>query len=163
MQAFVPKSALNSSPSEIVGVVAFYDDNVNVDIDSHGPGMTLFSVPPAALNNTSGQIPTLVQNWRNLYQPQILGGEATRRINAVFPDYSQRNSNSEINGYIVQYGADSSQWPTYQQNRKAEIDRCWAYVNEVRAKANAMAEMQLPNDPTADANWPTVISPYVPS
>jgi hypothetical protein len=68
-----------------------------------------------------------------------------------------------LNGYITTYGADTTTWPTYQQNRLAEINRCWQYVNDVRAKANAMGEAQLPIDPTADGNWPTVIPPYVPS
>jgi hypothetical protein len=161
MQVFILRSDLTGASDENARVMASYDDAIVVDMAWH-PNATVLTVTPDAIQNTGG-IPNLFSGWRNTMQTPVLSGEASRRINNCFPDYSQRNANAEINGYITLYGTTVSTWPTEAQSRKAEIDRCWTYVNDVRGKANAMGEQSLPVDPTADANWPTVASPYVPS
>jgi len=160
MQVCVLRTDLTGASDENVRVLASYDDSVVVDSAWH-PGTTVMTFTADAVQNL-GDIPNLVPGWRNTYQTSVLAGEANRRIITCFPDYSQRNANAEINGYITTYGTTVSAWPTGPQNRKAEIDRCWTYVNDVRGKANAMGEQTLPVDPTADANWPTVVAPYVP-
>lgn len=161
MQVFVSRNTLTGLADENVHVIASYEDAVLIDPAVHGTGATIMIMPVDAVQ--MGVPMSLVQDWRTRFEVQIITGEANKRIIAAFPDYSQRNANAEINGYITSYGADSSAWPAGPQSRKAEIDRCWQYVNDVRAKANALGEAMLPVDPTADGNWPTVISPYVPS
>jgi hypothetical protein len=162
MQVFIKRSDLTGAADEHANIMASYDDSVAVDPTWHGSDKTVMSVPPVVINYAGG-LPSLFPDWRNNVGTQVLTGEANLRITAVFPDYSQRNANAEINGYITSYGADTTVWPAAAQSRKAEIDRCWSYVNEVRAKANAMSEISLPLDPTADGNWPTRVPPYVPS
>jgi hypothetical protein len=161
MQIFVDKTTLTGAGDEVVTVFGAYDDTATVASNAHGPNATVLTLPIDAIVTTQPPM-TLVQDWRTTYNAQVLNGEANKRIVAVFPEYSQRNSNAELNNYITTYGANAGAWPAAQQSRKAEIDRCWQYVNDVRTKANAMAEAALPVDPTADANWPTVIAPYVP-
>lgn len=178
MQIFVKRADLTGQADEIVYAVATYDDATQVDPAAYDKiAITVFILPPTAVQivvptpPANGDIPlmpvdrrpTLVKSWRMDYVTQIPAGEAGRRIYSAFPDYSQMNSNNEMNGYITQYGNDSSKWPSAAQNRKAEIDRCWTYVNAVRASANAMAQQMLPVDPTADGHWPTIIPPYQPS
>jgi len=178
MQVFVRRADFTGQPDEVVYVQATYDDTTTVDPTSYdGNLITILSLPPGAVLITRATPPAegdppplpadtrpkLSTTWRTDYATNVLTGEANRRITAAFPDYSQRNSNAELNGYITTYGADATVWPAYQISRKAEIDRCWNYVNSVRASANAMGSQSLPLDPTANGNWPTVISPYVPS
>jgi hypothetical protein len=175
MQVFVARAELTGAADEIVIVRGSYDDNVVISTNAHGDGMIILSVLPTAILRegaagdpaAAGQVwpqpPRLVTDWRESSKTQIVGGEANRRIVDVFPDYSQRNSNSEMNSYITQYGTDSATWPAGAQSRKAEIDRCWTYVNAVRDNANAMTATTLPVDPTGDGNWPTRVPPYVPA
>jgi hypothetical protein len=181
MQYFVSRGELTGAADELVHILGSFDDGAVVDPATlGGSDITVMFMPSQAVqisaspstppDSSAGpimpvtpNIPYLVKTWRVDFATNVLAGEANKRIVAVFPEYSQRNANAEINNYITAYGAVVSSWPAYQQSRKAEIDRCWAYVNDVRAKANAMGGAPLPVDPTADGQWPTVISPYVPS
>ena len=98
----------------------------------------------------------LQSNWRDNWQP-IVNAEANRRITDVFPSYKQTNYIAQFNAYQTQYGADTTTWPAEAQTFKAEYDRGWKYVSDVRAASNAMTGM--PQDPTADEHWPPVITP----
>lgn len=159
MQAVVTRSELSGSE---VTVVATFDDHINVDIKQYGQDATLLSVPNTAIQNRFGQVPILTGDWRSSSKVQVLSAEATRRIDETFPDYSQRNAIAELEGYMLSSGVDPSKWTAVQRGRKAEIDRCWNYVNAVRAANTKMMSAALPSDPTADSNWPTRISPYQP-
>jgi hypothetical protein len=161
MQVFVNRSDLTGAVDERVNVIATYTDGIVINPTMHGTAATLLSLPTAAIAGAN-QMPYLVQNWRTINPNQEITFEANVRINAVFPDYSQRNANNEMNGYITAYGTNTGSWPAAAQSRNAEMNRCWTYVNQVRAAANSMAASLLPADPTSDAFWPTAISPYVP-
>lgn len=161
MKAFINRGDLTSGGDK-VPIVALYDDTTLVSDQAHG-GSVQVTVQPSAIVSDEYGIQYLTGDWRAAgNQQQIVSAEATRRIDAMFPEYSQRNSIAETNGYILQYGIDTGKWPKAARDRKAEIDRCWNYVNAVRSKATAMMKGALPTDPTANANWPTVISPYQP-
>jgi len=85
---------------------------------------------------------------------------AERRILDVFPDYSQRNSASELMGYIAVHGANAGAWPPPAQRRKTEIDRAWSYVETVRRASHGMLAGALPADPTANSHWPRPAAAY---
>ena len=155
MQVFVLRSQLTGNPDEVVNIVASYDDATIIDPGAHGTGATVMSLPMSA---KKGMV--LVNGWRTNNAPQVLAYEANVRVLAAFPDYSQRNANNELNGYIILYGTNQSTWPPEAQARKAEMDRCWNYVNSVRATYATMSASALPADPTSDSHWPARISPY---
>ena len=174
MHVFVRRSDLAAPNQDAVPIVGYYNDETEVPADAHGADVTMFSVPDwAIVNNYPSEYnmvppgsrpigPTLPKNWRETYRASIVGEEAARRILEVFPEYSQRNSVSELNGYILQFGTNVTEWPNRARNRKAEIDRCWNYVNAVRTRHGALANTTLPSDPTADSVWPSRIAPYQP-
>lgn len=164
MQVIVPRADLTLAADEVVHVLYSYDDAAT-NMTTMKPEWTIMSVNPvtSVVLDKTGMQKLLAPEWRNNSRNQIVSFEASLRVNAVFPDYSQRNANNEMNGYITTYGANSAAWPSGQQARKAEMDRCWAYINAVRQTANAMVNAALPADPTSDSNWPTRVPPYVPA
>ena len=161
MQVFVRRSDLTLDSVPVIGT---YDDSVRIDPAQHGGDMVVLSLPPNAVISPTAEIsmPMLVTGWREANKQQIISAQATKLIDDVFPEYSQRNSTAELTGYIATYGADSNKWPDAARKRKAEIDRCWSYVNAVRNKSTAMMRASLPVDPTANSNWPTRIASYQP-
>lgn len=160
MQVFVRRSSLTLTADEAVSVMGYFDDAATLP-----PAMlrrtdfTLLSLANGAILPGMG-LGSLAPGWREANRAQIVSGEATRRIDAVFPEYSQRNSIAEMNGYIVSLGVTATAWPTAPQRRKAEIDRAWSYVNAVRASADGMLKGALPADPTNDSHWPTRATAY---
>jgi hypothetical protein len=121
------------------------------------------SLAPAAIDtNSNAGPPRLTPGWREANKQRIVSAEATKRIDAAFPEYSQRNSLAEMNGYFAAHGPDAARWPAAAQRRKAEIDRAWAYVTATRAVANGLLKGALPADPTANGHWPTTIAAYQP-
>lgn len=151
MLAFVERSDLSRPPSEPTRVLGYYDDSVTVDPKWHGIDAVIVSVPASEIiSMIDGMF--LLPGWRNKIKPEA---EAERRISEVFPDYSQRNAIAEIEGYILQHGADATKWPNAAKQRKEEIDRCWNFVSAVR-KASAKQGA----NPLADNAWPTKIAPY---
>lgn len=159
MQVFVRRSELTVGHD--VHVLASFDDNVVVDPKTYGDGAALLQVPPSVIIHRPG-LSVLAEDWWEKSKQQVMSIQASKLIDDVFPEYSQRNSTAELTGYIATYGADSSKWPDAARKRKTEIDRCWNYVNAVRGKCTAMMKGELPSDPTAGSNWPTRISPYDP-
>lgn len=161
MQVFVRRSDLTLATGEAVPVMGYYEDSAAITPQMQRPGFTLLSLATTAMQ-PGPLMSELVTGWRESNKPQIVYGEAGRRILDVFPEHSQRNSVHEINSYLTQHGADSSRWPATARARQAEIDRCWTYLNAVRATANAMLKSALPADPTRDSHWPTRVGPYQP-
>jgi hypothetical protein len=159
MQVFVYKVDLSAGDDSNVRIHGWYPDVPTMPSNFHGDAAVPIFLPANAIVvRASDQMRLLVSTWRDSAS-MIVNGEAGRRINDVFPDYQQRNSNSEMNGYITQYGADSTQWPAAEQARKAENDRMWSYVNDVRQTSDALV-LSMPADPTDDSHWPTRVPPY---
>jgi hypothetical protein len=160
MQVFVRRSSLTLAADETVRVMAFYDDGVAITPAMQRPELTLLSLAANAIRPTPTGMSALVAGWRESNREQIANGEAERRILEAFPDYAQRNASAELMGYLSTHGANASAWPREAQQRKAEIDRAWAYVEAVRRASNGMVARALPGDPTADSHWPTRITAY---
>jgi hypothetical protein len=169
MQIFVSKTAL--AGTDPVPVIATYDDLPVRKIDLHGMGATVLTLPLAAVvppPKPSGTVPapplpTLKPSFRGDYMPMMVNGEASRRITLVFPDYMQRNANNDASESILKYGNDSSTWPQDAQDRRAQGDQGWAYVNACRQTSDALATDVTIVDPTDDSHWPTSPPPiYIP-
>lgn len=161
MQVYVTKTDLSAGDDAHVRVQGWYPDAMALSSTFHGSSAVPITLPMSSaivVDNATHQR-YLSANWRDNAKG-IVNGEAARRINDVFPDYQQRNSTSEMNGYITQYGTDSTQWPAAQQARKAENDRMWTYVEDIRQTSNALV-LSMPADPTDDSHWPTRVPPYV--
>jgi len=159
MQVFVRRSALTLATDEAVPVMAYYEDSVEITADMQRPEFATLSLPGHAIR-TGPALPSLAPGWREENKSQIVSGEAERRILDVFPEHSQRNSMHEVYAYLTGFGADAGKWPASAQRRRAEIDRCWSYVDAVRNTATEMLKSALAADPTADSHWPTRIAPY---
>lgn len=160
MQVFVRRSSLTLAANEAVDVMMYFEDSVILPPETQRPDFTLLKLPGGALKPSTRAIRELEPGWREAYRKQISAGEAERRILAAFPDYQQRNSAAELMGYVSNHGANSATWPREAQQRKAEIDRAWTYVNAVRRASDGMLAGALPADPTADSHWPTRMSAY---
>jgi hypothetical protein len=160
MQVFVRRSSLTLAANETVPVMGFYEDSTAITPEMQRPDFALLSLAGSSLRSTPLGMSQLVSGWREANREQIAYGEAERRILAAFPDYSQRNAAAEIMGYIAVHGANAAAWPAPAQRRKAEIDRAWAYVDEVRRASHVMLAGALPADPTSNAHWPPRISAY---
>jgi hypothetical protein len=155
MLVFVHKSALTMAADEKVGVAMYFEDNVtpppNMD-----PNLVALRLPPGALVQTA-TLPTLAPGWRNTYRTEIANSEAERRILAAFPEHAQRNAIVETHRAMMKHGAEVKQWPEAAKRRQGEIDRLWEYVDDIRARADAMTKAALPANPSADSHWPTRI------
>jgi hypothetical protein len=157
MQVFVMPGDLNSL-AETVHVVGTFEDSVTLERSWYERFVRL-SLPSSALRNTMNGM-TLESGWREANKRLLFGGEATRRIDEVFTEYSQLNANAEMNEYIREYGAATTQWPQAARDRAVEIDRCWRYVNAVREAVGRLLNAAVPANPTADAHWPPRIQPF---
>jgi hypothetical protein len=165
MQAFVVRDdLLHEAPDTPVHVIATYANEQATLIEQHGTEYTVVTVPDDKIVRESpapGMPPmfmVLKSDWRESYVP-VINAEASRRILLVFPEYRQRNSTAAVQDYITRYGADVTVWPQAAKDVKAESDRGWTYVHDVRTAANAWTAM--PVDPTADSIWPPAITPIV--
>ncbi len=158
MQVFVFRADLLSEDSaNPVRVAASYGNAMVLPIDFHGPNCTLLTVADNLVFNEKDNFRTiLLFHWRDDYKP-VLNAEAGRRINLVFPEFKQRNYTAHYQDNITQYGADATVWPPEEITFKAEYDRGWKYIADVRTASNAWSAM--PTDPTADSIWPPTITP----
>jgi hypothetical protein len=160
MQVFVAKANLINA---VVPVAGSYPDTPWPWVDRNvlGSSYTPLTLPgPGVISSLDpGGFMTyqLVSDWRTSQISSIVNGEGQRRIFECFTDFMQRNANADINRSTTLYGATPSAWPADAQARKAEGDRGWTYLQQVRQTANAMTT--LPNDPTDDSQWPTKITP----
>jgi hypothetical protein len=159
MRVFVARSQLRMTDDEVVQVVTYFEDGAAIPDAMKRPELTMLTVPAAAVEQTQ-RFPVLARGWRQTYRESIVYGEAERRILDAFPDYSQRNSASELMGYIAVHGANAGAWPPPAQRRKTEIDRAWSYVETVRRASHGMLAGALPADPTANSHWPRPAAAY---
>jgi hypothetical protein len=162
MQVFVAKADL---ALPVVPVYGSYPDVPLIDRAFLGSLYTpLILAGSVIVPKTVGGITTynLASNWRS-YATTLLNGEAQRRILEVFSEFMQRNANNDVNRSTLLYGANQTTWPADAQARLTEAQRGWNYVSALRTRSDSLAT-NLPNDPTADSNWPTVITPiYIPA
>lgn len=157
-QAFVIRSDLSIEDAQNpVRVRASYGNGMVLTPDFAGTDCTLLFLADDLITEDRVNYRTiLISTWRDDYKP-VINWEANRRINLVFPEYKQRNYTAHYQDNITKYGADATSWPAQEQTFKAEYDRGWQYVSDVRAASNAWTAM--PVDPTADPIWPPTISP----
>jgi hypothetical protein len=157
-QVFVVRADLLTETAEqFVAVVATYGNAMETTIDMHGPACTLLLLGDDLITIQQPFMTTVLKTaWRTDYKP-VINFEAARRINLAFPEYKQRNYTAQYQEYITTYGADTAAWPTEALTFKAEYDRGWQYVNDVRSASNAWT--QMPVDPTDNSIWPVAISP----
>jgi hypothetical protein len=156
-KAFVVRGdLLTEDSSHPVRVRAVYGNGMILTLESHGVDCTLLLLADNLVIRDSEFRNVLASTWRNDWGP-VVNAEANRRIELVFPDYKQRNHTARVQDSITKYGADTSIWPQGEKDFKAESDRGWRYVSDVRAAANSFTAM--PVDPTADSIWPPTITP----
>jgi len=158
-QVFVNRqSLLDETPTAPVLVIASYRNETVIDRNWHGTDSTVVGVSDVLVVEDRDNYRTILRSdWRDDYVP-VVNAEANRRITTAFPAFKQSNYNAQWNTYQVQYGLDPATWPAGPpQDFAAEYNRGWKYINDVRAASNAMTAM--PQDPTADEHWPTVITP----
>jgi hypothetical protein len=161
MLAVVKRADLTGTGSEVVRVLAFYDDDAAFDPAAYGDDVAVLLVAQSAIR-ASPDPATLDPNWRTQNSRQTVMREATSRIEDVFPEDAQRDSIMEVNDYMLQFGTDINKWSAMARQRKAEIDRCWNYIRAIRTAGNGMASAPLRADPTLDSLWPPRIGPYKP-
>jgi hypothetical protein len=159
-QVYVPRSdLLSETANNPVRVLASYGNGMVLTVGTHGPTNTrLLLADNLVFSDLANSRVILTSHWRDDYKP-VVNDEAARRINLVYPEYKQRNYTAKVQEYITLYGADATMWPQAAKDFKAEADRGWQYVEDVRTASNAMTAM--PADPTADEHWPPAISPIV--
>src|SRR5262245_19576791 len=159
MQVVVRRSSLGEQQPP---AVAYYPDGAIFGAASQfGDGMTVLVVPDNCVVTLPGVGPCLAANWRS-NAATIVNAEAYRRIQLVFPGYSQSNANQDQLNSMRKYGHDTSSWPQDAKDRYTAADTGWNYVSAVREASDALAA-GMPLDPTDDSHWPTPIPPvYVP-
>ena len=148
----------NDLTNETPYVVASYDDALVVDVTALGltpDAATVLTVPATAITRAERMPPMLAPNWRDNGQ-LTTNAEAFRRIEQSFSSYAQRNANADMIECVTKYGNDPATWPQDARERKTLADQGWAYVNNVRQQANALA-VNMPVDVTDDSHWPTQI------
>ena len=160
MQVFVWRSDLTLA---LVPVLATYPEFPIIPRDAHGADAAVLSLPSKAIeSHPDDPTSNLVGDWRIIHIVQVVNDEARRRIDELFTEYMQRNALWAVQHNITRYGHDPATWGGAEQDVYATAEQGWAYVRDVRQTADAM-ESNMPNDPTADGNWPPRIPPvYIP-
>jgi hypothetical protein len=80
--------------------------------------------------------------------------EAGRRIDAVLPDYKQRNVMAWGLETIMAYGIDPADWPAPLQAINSQAQAAWAAIKEIRAKSDEIEAMDpIPADFRNDSYW----------
>lgn len=95
----------------------------------------------------------LVKNWRERVGSTPVEAEAERRIREGFSASDQFNALYDMFSSLVKHGTDPTRWPEDVKQRKADYDRRWNYVNEVRSKAREHSAA-MPRDIASDKIWP---------
>jgi len=135
-------------------VIAMYPDTRPVDTTTHGPGMSIYTLPMEAIQQPSeatGRMPVLVDNWQTMI---ITTQMASTLVNSAFALSAQIESLHQTTEDMLKYGADVSKWPLDARQRKQQNDEKWKYVDQVYARAKELAVA-----PTSaigsDKAWPT--------
>lgn len=80
--------------------------------------------------------------------------EAGRRIEAILPDYKQRNVLAFGIEAIMSYGADPAEWPAELQAVNADMQAKWATIKALRVRSDEIEAMSpIPADFRDDAYW----------
>jgi hypothetical protein len=80
--------------------------------------------------------------------------EAARRIEAIMPDYKQRNVLAFGLETVMTYGADPSQWPEPLQQVNAEMQAKWETIKAIRVRSDEIEVMDpIPADFRDDSYW----------
>ena len=101
------------------------------------------------------------KNWGNAIAAgtavtaAMVKAEAARRIDAIMPDYQQRNALAMGLEATQLHGADPASWPTDLQTLNSAIQVKWATIKAIRAASNAIEAMEpIPADFGSDSYWP---------
>lgn len=73
--------------------------------------------------------------------------EANRRIEAIMPDYKQRNALALGVETVLEYGPDVANWPEDRQTENANIQGQWDRIKAIRAASDRIEGMDpIPAD-----------------
>jgi hypothetical protein len=80
--------------------------------------------------------------------------EAARRIEAIMPDYKQRNTLALGMEAVLLHGPDPMNWPPELQAENAAALGLWATIKLIRRKSNEIEQMApIPVDYRDDSWW----------
>ncbi len=80
--------------------------------------------------------------------------EACRRIEAILPDYKQRNVLAFGLEAVMTYGSDPADWPAGLRAVNADMQAKWAAIKLIRARSDELEAMNpIPADYRADRHW----------
>lgn len=81
--------------------------------------------------------------------------EAARRIDAIMPDYQQRNALAMGLEATQLHGADPANWPAPLQGLNDSIQAKWSAIKAIRAASNVIEALNpIPLDFAEDSWWP---------
>lgn len=81
--------------------------------------------------------------------------EANRRIEAIMPDFKQRNALALGMETVMTYGADPAVWPPQLQQLNGAMLAKWAAIKAIRTKSDEIEAMDpIPADFRDDTYWP---------
>lgn len=114
-----------------------------------------------------GTLPTRIANEAELsdvLRPYGLNGpyasaaevkaEAGRRIEAIMPDFKQRNVLAFGLETMMAYGTDPSQWPETLQQVNADMQAKWGAIKSIRVRSDEIEAMDpIPADFRNDSYW----------
>ena len=80
--------------------------------------------------------------------------EAARRIEAIMPDYKQRNVMAWGLETIMAYGPNPANWPTELQAVNNQAQAAWAAIKAIRVRSDEIEAMSpIPADFRDDGWW----------
>lgn len=80
--------------------------------------------------------------------------EAARRIEAIMPDYKQRNVMAWGLETMMAHGPDPANWPPELQAVNDAAQTAWAAIKAIRARSDEIEAMEpIPADFRNDAYW----------
>ena len=150
MKVFIRTSELSAKKPN---VVAFYPDSTDIGDDAHGDGMTVLILPQAVVTADRLGMIFLDESWRERAGSLPVDAEAKRRIDEAFTVSEQVEALRDLVQFLIEHGADVSNWPADAKERKALLDERWRYIDEVRERARAHGRAP-PFDPSSDKAWP---------
>lgn len=81
--------------------------------------------------------------------------EAARRIDAILPDYKQRNVMAWALEAMQTYGTDPADWPEPMQEVNNQAQAAWAAIKAIRIRSDKIESMDpIPTDFREDSYWP---------
>lgn len=82
--------------------------------------------------------------------------EANRRIEAIMPDFKQRNALALGMETVMTYGADPANWPAEMQQINAATLGKWTAIKAIRTRSDEIEAMApIPADFRDDSYWLT--------